>query len=318
MTSISAHGATLYYELRGDGPSLLFISGATGDAGHWTGVADILADTYLVITYDRRGNSRSPRPPGWASTTVDEQADDAAALLRGLQVAPAIVFGTSAGASIAANLAIRHPGLLRGVVFHEPIFPSGVANAADIWARRKALIAQGLATGGIRAASELVLWSVAGEQTYDALDPELRERLLGNGDVLLTIEMTAYLEYAPSPGATRVDAPSTGRHGRRRRPRPHRPRALEIRISDRSRRPARHPSCRTSGYPHGLPRPAERVRRGTSAAPGQSVLIARSRPAADGEDKNDHVQPTRCVATEHPLVSRNAVIFTWLFGWSAS
>jgi pimeloyl-ACP methyl ester carboxylesterase len=199
MTSISANGATLYYELRGDGPSLLFISGATGDAGHWTGVADILADTYLVITYDRRGNSRSPRPPGWASTTVDEQADDAAALLRGLQVAPAIVFGTSAGASIDANLAILHPGLLRGVVFHEPIFPSGVANAADIWARRKALIAEGLATGGIRGASELVLRSVAGEQTYDALDPELRERLLGNGDVLLTIEMTAYLEYAPSP-----------------------------------------------------------------------------------------------------------------------
>ena len=49
MTSISANGATLYYELRGDGPSLLFISGATGDAGHWTGVADILADTYLVF-----------------------------------------------------------------------------------------------------------------------------------------------------------------------------------------------------------------------------------------------------------------------------
>jgi len=130
-----------------------------------------------VITYVRRGNSRSPRPPGWASTTVDEQADDAAALLRGLQVAPAIVFGTSVGASIAANLAIRHPGLLRGVVFHEPIFPSGVANAADIWARRNALIAEGLATGGIRAASELVLRSVAGTETYHSLDPELREPL---------------------------------------------------------------------------------------------------------------------------------------------
>jgi pimeloyl-ACP methyl ester carboxylesterase len=132
VTSISANGATLYYELRGNGSSLLFISGATGDAGHWTGVADTLADTYTVITYDRRGNSRSPRPPGWASTTIDEQADDAAALLRGLSMAPAIVFGTSAGASIAANLAIRHPAVLRGVVFHEPIFPSGVTNAADL------------------------------------------------------------------------------------------------------------------------------------------------------------------------------------------
>ena len=81
MASIRANGAMLYYELRGHGPSLLLISGATGDAGHWTGVADVLADEYAVITYDRRGNSRSPRPPGWTSTTVDEQADDAAALL---------------------------------------------------------------------------------------------------------------------------------------------------------------------------------------------------------------------------------------------
>lgn len=199
MTSISANGATLYYELRGDGPSLLFISGATGDAGHWTGVADTLANEYTVITYDRRGNSRSPRPPGWTSTTVDEQADDAAALLRGLDLAPAIVFGTSAGASIAANLAIRHPAVLRGVVFHEPVFQSGVANAAAVRARRKAIIEEGMAKGGIRAATELFLLGVAGRETYDSLDPELCERLLLNGDVLLNIEMTPYLEYEPTP-----------------------------------------------------------------------------------------------------------------------
>ena len=85
-------------------------------------------------------------------------------------------------------------------MFHEPIFPSGVANAVDIRARRKALIEEGIATGGVRAASELVLRSVAGEETYESLDPELRERLLGNGEVLLNIEMSAYLEYEPSPG----------------------------------------------------------------------------------------------------------------------
>jgi pimeloyl-ACP methyl ester carboxylesterase len=145
MPSISANDTRLYFELRGDGPGLLFISGATGDAGHWTGVADTLADEYTVITYDRRGNSRSLRPPGWTSTTVDEQADDAAALLRGLKLPPVIVFGTSAGARIAANLTIRHPELLRAVVFHEPVFQSGVTNAAAIWTRRKALIEVGRA-----------------------------------------------------------------------------------------------------------------------------------------------------------------------------
>ena len=177
----------------------MFISGATGDAGHWTGVADTLANEYTVITYDRRGNSRSPRPSGWTSTTVDEQADDAAALLQGLDLAPAIVFGTSAGASIAANLAIRHPAVLRGVIFHEPVFRSGVASAANSRERRKALFDEGMAKGGIRAATELFLLSVAGQATYESLDPELRERLLLNGDVLVNIELTPLPEYEPTP-----------------------------------------------------------------------------------------------------------------------
>jgi pimeloyl-ACP methyl ester carboxylesterase len=199
MASIIANDTTLYYERRGDGHALLFISGATGDAGHWTGVADTLANEYTVITYDRRGNSRSPRPSGWTSTTVDEQADDAAALLRGLDLAPAIVFGTSAGASIAANLAIRHPAVLRGVIFHEPVFRSGVASAANSRERRKALFEEGMARGGIRAATEHFLISVAGQDTYESLDPELRERLLLNGDVLINIELTPLPEYEPTP-----------------------------------------------------------------------------------------------------------------------
>jgi pimeloyl-ACP methyl ester carboxylesterase len=163
-------------------------------AGHWTGV-----DAYTVITYDRRGNSRSPRPSDWTSTTVDEQANDAAALLRGLKLSPAIVFGTSAGASIAANLAIRHPEVLRAVVFHEPVFQSGVTDAAAISTRRKALIEEGIAKGGIRAATELYLIGVAGEETHESLDPELRERLLDNGDVLFNIEMSHFLKYEPTP-----------------------------------------------------------------------------------------------------------------------
>ena len=36
----------------------------------------------MVVSYDRRGYSRSPRPADWTTTSVDEQADDAAALLR--------------------------------------------------------------------------------------------------------------------------------------------------------------------------------------------------------------------------------------------
>ena len=83
MSLIEVNGTALYYERRGDGPAILLVSGATGDAGHWTEVAEVLSSTYTVVTYDRRGNSRSPRPPGWTATTIDEQADDAEALISG-------------------------------------------------------------------------------------------------------------------------------------------------------------------------------------------------------------------------------------------
>jgi pimeloyl-ACP methyl ester carboxylesterase len=200
MSSIDVNGIRLYYEERGRGPAVLFVSGATGDAGHWADVADILAGQYTVITYDRRGNSRSPRPTGWASTTVGEQADDAAALLRGLGLVPAIVFGTSAAAGILADLCLRHPRVLRGAAFHEPVFPSGVSNPGAVRARRKALIEEGMARGGPRAAMELYLRSVAGDEVYQALDPQLRERLLGNAGVLFGIEMRPFLAYEPAPG----------------------------------------------------------------------------------------------------------------------
>lgn len=200
VSFIEVNGTRIYYEKRGRGPAVLFISGASGDAGHWTTVAGILADACTVITYDRRANSRSPRPPGWTSTTIGEQADDAAALLRGLGLVPAIVFGTSAASGILADLCLHHPHVLQAAIFHEPIFPSGVPDIGAVRAARQARVDEGMASGGPRAAMELTLRSVAGDETYESLDPQLRERLLGNAEVLFGIEMAPYLAYDPAPG----------------------------------------------------------------------------------------------------------------------
>ena len=198
MSWVDVEGVRLYYERRGDGPSVLFISGATGDAGHWTGVADVLATQYTVITYDRRGNSRSPRPAGWTTTTIAEQADDAAGLLGALDLAPAIVFGTSAATGILAGVCLRHPEVLGGAIFHEPVFPSGASNIDAVRAARRGLVEEGMAEGGLRLAMELFLRNVADDQVYESLDPQLRDRLLDNASVLFEIEMAPYVAYEPT------------------------------------------------------------------------------------------------------------------------
>src|SRR5215475_15198872 len=98
---VVSNGARLYYERQGAGQPIFFIAGSTGDAGNFTRTAALLADEFTVVTYDRRGNSRSERPKGWTTTSVAEQADDAAGIIQALGLAPAVVFGASAGGPIA-------------------------------------------------------------------------------------------------------------------------------------------------------------------------------------------------------------------------
>src|SRR5215217_7741804 len=90
---LEVNGTKIYHEVRGSGPSVLFIAGATGDGGHFEKVAEHLADEFTVVTYDRRGNSRSPRPDGWEGTSTEEHSEDAAALIGYLELAPSPVFG---------------------------------------------------------------------------------------------------------------------------------------------------------------------------------------------------------------------------------
>src|SRR5262249_58033628 len=104
-----------YYEVRGQGPPLLMISGGGGDAGFFLFVADILADEYKVITYDRRGNSRSTsRDP--QNFEISQQSRDAVAVLRAVGETAALVFGNSGGAGIALDLAKTPPQAGRAAV----------------------------------------------------------------------------------------------------------------------------------------------------------------------------------------------------------
>ena len=259
MPTITANGTTLYYERRGAGPPLLFISGAPGDAGHWTDVADLLADEYTVVSYDRRANSRSSRPEDYTIASIDQQADDAAALLEELDLAPAVVYGNSAGGIILANLAMRRPDVLRGAVFHEPAFAVDVERGARSVAGLQQLLGAGMAQGGPPRAIEMFLRWAAGDEVYESFDPDLRARMLGNGEVLFGLEMEQGLSACPRPNSSPAStspsswprAPTTGI---RRRPTTglrgvavdrRRPRALRS-----SRRPGR--TCRRSLAPAGL------------------------------------------------------------------
>jgi len=116
MGSVRSNGCDLYYEERGGGVPILLIPPSGATASTWGSVVDELAKIGRVITYDRRGYARSVSAPARKMAT---HTADAAVLLGSVTTEPAVVVGTSAGAMIAIDLAVRRPDLVHAVIEHE-------------------------------------------------------------------------------------------------------------------------------------------------------------------------------------------------------
>lgn len=128
--TLQVPGASLYYEVRGSGPVLLMIPGGPDDADGFAALANLLADQYTVVTYDCRGNSRSPMDGSWDDLTVGLFADDANRLLDAVSPGPAYVFGSSGGAKYGLDLVARYPGRVRTLMAHEPPVSEFLPDAA--------------------------------------------------------------------------------------------------------------------------------------------------------------------------------------------
>jgi pimeloyl-ACP methyl ester carboxylesterase len=191
MPTTTAVRSDLHHEVRGAGPPVLFITGASGDAGHFARAAERLAGEFTTVAYDRRGCSRSaPLPAGVMS--IAGQADDAARLIEELELAPAIVFGTSGGGDILLDLLARRPGVLRGAIVHEPALVA-MADAGD---DPLGPIVE-LASADPRAAMEAFHRLNTSDATFEALDPQLRERILRNGAGFFAQQLPAYRAFLP-------------------------------------------------------------------------------------------------------------------------
>jgi len=116
---VTTEGDELYFEVRGQGQPLLMIAPAGGDGWQYSFVADILADEYKVVTYDRRANARSTMNDP-QNFEISQQSRDAVAVLRAAGENSAFVFGNSSGAVIALDMAKTQPQAVRAVVVHEP------------------------------------------------------------------------------------------------------------------------------------------------------------------------------------------------------
>lgn len=98
-----------------DAPVVVLLHGwtATCDLQYFTAYRELAAE-FSIVGIDHRGHGRGLRAP--EPFTLEAAADDAAAVLRVLNIEGAVVAGYSMGGPVAMLLAQRHPERVSGLV----------------------------------------------------------------------------------------------------------------------------------------------------------------------------------------------------------
>jgi pimeloyl-ACP methyl ester carboxylesterase len=113
---LTVDGVQIHAQVLGDGPDLVLLHGAAGNANDMTfRLAPALADRFRVIIFDRPGlgYSDAMNPDG---ATIQEQADILMKAARQLGADKPIVLGHSYGGAVALAWAVNHPDALSALI----------------------------------------------------------------------------------------------------------------------------------------------------------------------------------------------------------
>lgn len=110
MPKVNANGIEIYYELHGadDVPLLVLNNGIIMNAAtSWAFQTRALAEHHRVLQYDCRGQGQSDHPD--APYSMEQHADDLAALLTNLGYQDAHIAGISYGGEVAQAFVLKYP-----------------------------------------------------------------------------------------------------------------------------------------------------------------------------------------------------------------
>jgi 3-oxoadipate enol-lactonase len=181
----------------------------------WTASADInffpayasLAKSYRVIGLDQRGHGRGMRSA--EPFSLEDCADDAAALLTRLGAGPAIVVGYSMGGAVALLLARRHPRRVAGLVLQATALDWQGAREQAVW-RLLPVFDLGLRFGaGVSLVELLLRRAAAGYPELDNYRPWLAAEFGRATGRDLVATGRALSRYDARPWARRLDIPAT-------------------------------------------------------------------------------------------------------------
>jgi pimeloyl-ACP methyl ester carboxylesterase len=237
--SVDASDVRLHVERAGEGPAVVLVPGGGGDAAMYRDLVRELARRFTVITFDRRGNSRSRwKLPERARSGLTEQtrgggleerargglgaqAGDVVAILDDAGVGRAFVFGNSAGALVTLSLITSHADRVAGAIVHEPpviqVLPDAAERVAYFDDLRRIAEREGALPAMLKFAAGTMdkptrLFDAKVGRTIGAAGVRLAKRLtpnnemnrlFGNAELLMRSEMPEFVQYQPDLAALR-------------------------------------------------------------------------------------------------------------------
>ncbi|MBX0327781.1 alpha/beta hydrolase [Oscillochloris sp. ZM17-4] len=168
------NGVRVRYTDVGHGPAILLVHAFPLAGAMWRPQLEALQGEYRLIAPDLRGFGGSDAPPG--PYTMDQQADDLAALLDHLGLARATVCGLSMGGYIALAFMRRHAARARALVLADT---KAGADSDDGRAGREANARLAEAEGAAAIADKMIPGLVAPD-AGQAVRDDLRAMIIAN------------------------------------------------------------------------------------------------------------------------------------------
>ena len=172
------------------------IAGGDGDGGFYCNVTGILADAFQVITYDRRGSSRSTRNEP-QNFDISQQARDAIAVMQAAGHHSAHIFGTSGGGIIAFEIAKNYKDAVKTLVVHEPPVIRILPEADTLLAKFASIYSLAYNEDYTKAMEVFMSMIVVSPSLYTSFPPELMERNARNNEFSIKTGLIPTVNYKP-------------------------------------------------------------------------------------------------------------------------
>lgn len=118
MPELSTRDATIYYEVCGDGPAVVFLHGVGGNSLMWWQQIPAFAQNHKVIVMDHRGFGRSTDARALGRS---EFVNDLAALLDALAIEKCALVGQSMGGIATVGYTCEHPERVSALVLADTL-----------------------------------------------------------------------------------------------------------------------------------------------------------------------------------------------------